>query len=123
LAERLRLSLRPSDLMMPMALRNERSSSLLLRASVRQHRSEHEADSGYGRQFKSCRLDLNPKTVLVSPGHAFSSFANVARFNGVQCLLGGGTDVGTRVAVHFLERRHCGDGLGAEEAQGARGSN
>ena len=89
----------------------------------RPHRSEHEADSGYGRQFKSCRPDLNPKTVLVSPGHAFSSFANVARFNGLQCLLGGGTDVGTRVVVHFLERRHCGDGLGAEEAQGARGSN
>jgi hypothetical protein len=23
----------------------------------RPHRSKHEADSGYGRQFKSCRLD------------------------------------------------------------------
>jgi hypothetical protein len=61
--------------------------------------------------------------ILASPGHAFSSFASVARFNGLQCLLGGGADVGARVAEHFLERRHCGDGLGAEEAQGARGSN
>ena len=60
---------------------------------------------------------------LASPGHAFSSSVSVARFNGLQCLLGGGADVGARVAEHFLERRHCGDSLGAEEAQGARCSN
>src|SRR5262249_5578533 len=68
-------------------------------------------------------LILFRRAILASRGHAFSSSDSVARFNGLQCLLGGGADVGARVAEHFLERRHCGDGLGALEAQGARGSN
>src|SRR5262247_2070158 len=56
------------------------------------------------------------RAILASQGHAFSSSASVARFNGLQCLLGGGADDGARVAEHFLECRHRVDGLGAEES-------